>query len=362
MIFSIKAVIQTLIAFQALTFAVFLLVTTTGKRKSNAILALLLIILAIQMVGFLIQSAQMDVPLFENMNCVWVFFYGPLIHIYTQSLIYKNFRFKTQITIHSIPIAMILVAHIAFNQSCSNEIYFLYFGSLMLYMVRAFMNLKSYRQILRQSYSAEEEINLSWLNLALLLLTIIFFADLAQFLMNYFTSSSLPMLDYVEAFVLIWINAMVYKGLRHPGLFIGVGKKHVDITEQAKTKYKHSKLTVEQGTAMFSRLQVHMSNNQPFLNPQLTLDELASQLALQARTLSQVINQYSGQNFMDYINTYRIEMSKRLLIESEHGDRTVLDITYDCGFNSKSAFHHAFKKKTGLSPLNFKQQTLQQKK
>jgi len=53
------------------------------------------------------------------------------------------------------------------------------------------------------------------------------------------------------------------------------------------------------------------------------------------------------------VNRHRIEHAKRLLRESP--DCNVLTIALDSGFNSKSAFHIAFRRSTGTTPSNFRQ-------
>ena len=59
-------------------------------------------------------------------------------------------------------------------------------------------------------------------------------------------------------------------------------------------------------------------------------------------------------NFFDFINSYRIEMAKELIINPLPHTRTILDIAMESAFNSKSAFYSAFKKQTGITPAEFK--------
>ena len=72
------------------------------------------------------------------------------------------------------------------------------------------------------------------------------------------------------------------------------------------------------------------------------------------RWLSQIINEELNKNFYDLVNYYRIEEAKKLLV-SVNGERTILDIAYDVGFNTKSSFNRAFKKQTRMTPSQFKQ-------
>ena len=98
----------------------------------------------------------------------------------------------------------------------------------------------------------------------------------------------------------------------------------------------------------------YMRNKKAYLEPELTLEQLASQLALKPRVLSQTINEILGQNFYDFINRYRIEEAARLLTNPKDKKITILEVLYEVGFNSKSSFNTLFKKYTGLTPTEFR--------
>ncbi|PHN06890.1 helix-turn-helix domain-containing protein [Flavilitoribacter nigricans] len=99
-----------------------------------------------------------------------------------------------------------------------------------------------------------------------------------------------------------------------------------------------------------SKLEAWMATEKPYLNPNLTLSELARQLQTNTSVLSRVINQGFQQNFNDFINSYRVEAVKERLERGDHLQLTLLSIALDCGFNSKATFNRAFKKFTGKSP------------
>lgn len=83
----------------------------------------------------------------------------------------------------------------------------------------------------------------------------------------------------------------------------------------------------------------------------LTLRKLASSLGISQHHLSQIINENTEGNYYDLVNSYRLSEAKRLLSETEI---SVIDVAYESGFNSKSAFYSEFKKKTGLTPGQFR--------
>ena len=83
-------------------------------------------------------------------------------------------------------------------------------------------------------------------------------------------------------------------------------------------------------------------------------NDLAGKISISPRYLSDLINRSFNQNFFDFINTYRIEEAKKMLTHDTGGRRTVLEVLYDSGFNSKSAFNNAFKKYTGITPTEYR--------
>ncbi|TEB41605.1 AraC family transcriptional regulator, partial [Flavobacterium circumlabens] len=66
-----------------------------------------------------------------------------------------------------------------------------------------------------------------------------------------------------------------------------------------------------------------------------------------------VINELYGDNFYNFINKYRIEKAKSLLLSEKYNQLNILGIAYESGFNSKTTFNTTFKKNTGFSPTEF---------
>ncbi|MBW6492346.1 MAG: AraC family transcriptional regulator [Lentimicrobium sp.] len=99
-----------------------------------------------------------------------------------------------------------------------------------------------------------------------------------------------------------------------------------------------------------------MNTEKPYLDADLTLPQLATRLQIPSHLLSRVINEKFGLNFFDFINQYRVDELKSKLNNPEFDNLSLLGIAFECGFNSKSAFNRVFKKITGLTPSEFKNQ------
>lgn len=106
--------------------------------------------------------------------------------------------------------------------------------------------------------------------------------------------------------------------------------------------------------ASFKEVDRYIQGNQRFLDPNLSMEKVAEELSISTSSLSRLVNQYSDQNFSDYINSFRINEAKRLLESPEFSLYTMVAIGLECGFNSKSTFYSAFKKFTGQTPTQFR--------
>ncbi|MCC3159312.1 helix-turn-helix transcriptional regulator [Hymenobacter sp. 15J16-1T3B] len=98
------------------------------------------------------------------------------------------------------------------------------------------------------------------------------------------------------------------------------------------------------------RLEQLMRAERPYLEPDLSLAELAARLRTNPVALSKVINSGFGQNFNDFVNGYRVTEAERLLIDPRYQHYTLVAIALESGFNSKSTFNRVFKKLRGETP------------
>lgn len=98
------------------------------------------------------------------------------------------------------------------------------------------------------------------------------------------------------------------------------------------------------------QLHTFMTNEQPFLNPTLTLRTLASHLNMHPNQLSWLLNEQVGKNFNTFINQHRIEHFKQLVVQPSNAHISLLGLAYESGFNSKTVFNTAFKKEVGMTP------------
>lgn len=96
-----------------------------------------------------------------------------------------------------------------------------------------------------------------------------------------------------------------------------------------------------------------MAREKPYLNPEIKIGELADELDLPKHQLSRLINLGFGKNFFDFVNGYRVREFIRLRQEDGSVSYNTLELAFQSGFNSKSAFNRAFRKEIGKSPRDY---------
>lgn len=105
---------------------------------------------------------------------------------------------------------------------------------------------------------------------------------------------------------------------------------------------------------LVAQLEATMERERPYLNQNLSFERLAEKLNIPVKELSNAINRHYEVNFYEFINNYRIQEAKRLLEDPACFDKSITDIFYDAGFNSKSVYNTLFKKKFNKTPSQYR--------
>jgi len=124
----------------------------------------------------------------------------------------------------------------------------------------------------------------------------------------------------------------------------------------SRKKKEGSSFEKKDGLAYATKLNKHMEITKPYLNPDMSIQELAEQVKIPSRIISEVVNNFIGQNFNDYVNNYRVEEYKKLAEDTSKNHYTVLALGYEAGFKSKTTFNTAFKKFTGKTPSEYRRE------
>ena len=123
-------------------------------------------------------------------------------------------------------------------------------------------------------------------------------------------------------------------------------------------RYERSGMDASMMNDYETALAAFMQKSRIYLDPDLSLEVLATRMKMSRHHLTQLLNERVEKNFYSFINEYRIgEAIDRLNDPSSHVN--ILSLAFDCGFNSKSSFNNYFKKITGTTPTAYRKQQLE---
>jgi len=103
---------------------------------------------------------------------------------------------------------------------------------------------------------------------------------------------------------------------------------------------------------LYSELTAQMVEKKFYLTNGLTLADISQYIGVSTNLVSAALNQVGTLCFYDYVNNFRVERAKQLLLD--YPSRAIIDIAMEAGFNSKSAFYTAFAKREKLSPSQYR--------
>jgi len=375
----VKSFFHILIVFQCILFLIYLLNHKDVNRYSKIILIAFLAVKAFTEIGGFFNHfielrsiMVLKAPFLLYVYTPLRFAYVPLLYLYIISLTNKEFKPSRKISLHFAPtifligylIVKFLQLDISTAQSLiakrdfindieSNLITIADNLQFFTYSALALFTIRKYRISIKEVFSGIEKLNLKWLNLVLWGLLSWKFIRLLDYIL-YLTIDGISIIFlyvlYITAEVafLFFITMLFLKGLKNPALFFNI------LEETTKEKYNKTGISDNKRKNYEKDLLEYMEVQKPYLNPDINIKDLADRISIPTHHLSQVINLNINKNFYDFINSYRIEETKSLLEQYSPQQKTILEILYEVGFNSKSVFNTAFKKQTGFTPTQYR--------
>jgi AraC-like DNA-binding protein len=357
-------------------FLSILLFSKKDKVLTDNILSLWLLTIGIHLTGyFLNYTGYWDLyPHLIGTTAALPFLYGPFLYLYVLYSIKNKTHLRAIDYLHFTPALLSYLYMVPF--------YFFYsaeekaqvdqglvddFGVFSLVMLIGFIlsgigySLLSYRKLVQrekvveENFSNSDRINLRWLRFAII-------GIVSVFIMAAIVSVFREVLDFQFPFnadilfysiIVGFVVFVGYSGIRQQDLFSNSTLKEEELVN-TESKYKKSSLNEVVDSEKHDELLELMNTDKPFLNPKLTLFDLAQSLNISTNHLSQIINQNLNQHFFDFVNGYRIRTAMDILKNPEKRDLTILEILYEVGFNSKSSFNTEFKKYTNQTPSQFR--------
>ncbi len=359
---------------QAVVLSSFLLLPSNFGQTSNKLLVVVLLSIAAEYAELFLYGTGMTAlhPNYAYIGTLVSVLQPPAIYLYTKSLMYRSFEIEPGHSVHLIPFFVAVVVfffgyylqpvdvkiRILMDQDLpgmptSLPLALVIHGVFLSYLIYSVVALRKFAASVRNIFSDIESKQISWLKLLLSGYAVVWTVSLAYCLSFYIFKSTgetgyVLMVAGVSGF--IFINMLVIHALRQPVIFSGLTKEEAELLEE-RDAGEETAPTIEQK----NRVEQFMENEKPYLNANLSLNQLAKQMGISPRDLSFVINHGFGMNFFDFVGDYRIRHATGLLGLREEG-KTILTVMYESGFNSKSVFNTAFKQKTGMTPTQYRNQ------
>ncbi len=138
----------------------------------------------------------------------------------------------------------------------------------------------------------------------------------------------------------------------------------LDSEEEGKNraKYESTRLSDDTLNVYLNMLMKYMEEKKPYLNQNLSLKTLADEMSIYSHHLSQLLSICLNKNFNNFINDFRIDEVKQMFADPDYDEDTILSIAFQSGFNSKATFNAIFKKATGVTPSQYRENILKQRR
>ncbi len=226
------------------------------------------------------------------------------------------------------------------------------------YCVAAYYKINKYQKNLLAYASNTERVDLSWLKkvvVCVIIITALWLSDIL-FQLSEISAASDSIIT-VFYFLSVWYIAYHSLNQRELFTFSKEEKKEIEIIiseTEARPETKKKLILDEKLGYYIQSLENFMDKEKPHLDPEISLIRMADQFKTSPHQLSYLINTGFEENFFQFVNRYRVEEAKRMMLDPAHNHLTLVGIAHEAGFNSKTVFNTTFRKITGKTPTEFK--------
>jgi AraC-like DNA-binding protein len=354
-------------------FAGILLATKRPFTVANRIMTAWVFLFCIEMIFALINRTVLEMYSFPFI----AFTYGPMLFMYVRHMTKPGLRFSPWNLLHFIPFAVFFAVSVIFRDKPIFDdlsgffvidrfislriVYSVCFMlSVTVYSILSFIMIRQHQARLKNYVSyTSARMTLDWLKI----LSISFYTGyvLVFILGGIDILAGLLHFDpYVIAFILITVFSFAYSfyAIRQPEILnvqtLSAGEDESD--HNGQEKYARSGLRDEQAEEYLTRILKYMDDEKPYLDGNLTIDDLSRKTGIPRHYITEVLNEKHGRNFFSFINEYRVKEAISRINDPRYQHYTILAIAFDSGFNSKSTFNTFFKSYTGKTPSEYRSQ------
>lgn len=331
-------------------------------------------------------GAILDVPVFFKTAAPINFLIPPLGYFYVRSVLFNERKWTNKDLLHLLPFALFLVSYLPFflsttefkleviaeslrdqNSSVTRSlglipepVFHLSRAAQAIFYLSAqwWLIFSVHKRMKDQAMESQTQVVHRWLKIftganTVNLVGFLFVISLYLIGQNIFEESLLNLLPTILlGFSFFLIGAYL---LIHPQVLIGLpflrsAESNLETVgqEDAKTPF-----CVENYAAEIALLDNYFISSNAFLQPNLTISEVAVATGIPTRDLSYLINAYHKKRFSDYLNEMRLSHFLTQVDSSTLDNFTIESIAMSAGFSSRSSFYRAFNRFYGCTPSDY---------
>lgn len=288
------------------------------------------------------DMTSLAAPLFSTL-------YGPLLYLFSRELSYQDFRLRPRHLLHGVPMLVTAAVSLAGFESLVPLVglstFLGYLGAAVFGLLRAQGEIRN----VTSSPWVASPIWLAWVFGVFLLAGMV--DGSARLFFEPQSWIGLLLQGVALALILANLTAMVWRSMNHTQVLRLSDLEGIAAAQgSASTVDGASPDAGEDVAARLTALEEAFNEDALHLRPRLSVQEVADRLGWQPREVSRLINQSLGKSFADFVNEKRVGAAMEKMADPAEASRSLLQIAFDVGFNSKTAFHDSFRKVTGSSP------------
>jgi len=325
-------------------------------RTANRVLSGFLLLIVYNLLWQINKTS--NVTLMGVIQDVLFFLYGPFFYLYVKSLLTTAPNHYKKWLIHLLP-SLVYIILLFFMLQAPKYWYFswmltatLALAHSTLYLIKSYQLITNYRKKTFNIHTQLKYLQTITILMGVCLLAALYAVILFTFNMPYHLNFFNYHISGLAASLVIY--TLGYFAVLSPEVFKLPAKEVVPATVPLITKSNASPIkeyfTPEELQTWTTKLEEIMVSSKPYLNPKLTLNDLAQMLGADKLMTSRIIHEGFQLGFYDFINTYRIDYFIQLSQDKKYQHYTSLALAFEAGFNAKSTFHKVFKKIKNMTP------------
>ncbi|HBH24204.1 MAG TPA: hypothetical protein DDY13_12370 [Cytophagales bacterium] len=362
----------------ALVCIMIVILTAFKKNKSKseyyliAIFTVFFLHMAIDLTRFYYKEINWY-PHLVGLTSSFSFLYGPLFYYYFLSLTGRKGNILKRYWVFLLPFIIYFLINIPFillDDNLKDEKFAIWmegefrkvlwwlnlvkvsFHFVFIYLI--WKEFKVHRKNLKKYFSHQSDVlQLLWFRKLIQFFVVIAIGAFVGNILSFGTEMKVYM-KYDDLMFVIATGSLIYLfiyGIRHTDVF----REYPDyssliVEDKANVELKRKLVSDEQEKDIRAKLEKAMEEDHLYLNPELSLNELAAHIGEKSYLVSAVINDMYDKTFFQYVNEKRVAHFKEIVKLPESKNLTLFGVASESGFNSKASFNRIVKQLTGMTP------------